>query len=141
MRYQASSVPEKHEPPLAATIPFERNPLRLTNGDKPSTEFVKRNGLVHGDRRGGPGHGILSEKSSKTFSCPASPSARRTASWKSLSGYRTIVGGVSDPFDNMARRSLVAALTAASGWEGTQRGSHRREPYRSNKSNGEQRAA
>src|SRR5580704_3047373 len=65
-----------------------------------------------------------SEKSSKTFSCPASPSARLTASWKSLSGYRTIAGGVSAPFDNMVRRSLVAARTSVSGWELTQRGSH-----------------
>src|SRR5882672_1572412 len=64
----------------------------------------------------------LSEKSSKTFCCPASPSARRTASWKSLNGYRTIAGGVSAPFDNMVRRSLVAARTSASGWELTQRG-------------------
>src|ERR1700722_5535869 len=70
------------------------------------------------------GYGALSEKSSRTFSCPASPSARRTASWKSLKEYRTIAGGVSAPFDNMVRRSLVAARTSASGWEGTQRGSH-----------------
>src|SRR6266704_2325985 len=66
----------------------------------------------------------LSEKSSKTFCCPASPSARRTASWKSLNEYRTIAGGVSAPFDNMVRRSLVAARTSVSGWELTQRGSH-----------------
>src|SRR5207245_8929254 len=66
----------------------------------------------------------LSEKSSKTFCCPASPSARRTASWKSLNEYRTIAGGVSAPFDNMVTRSLVAARTSASGWELTQRGSH-----------------
>jgi hypothetical protein len=65
-----------------------------------------------------------SEKSSKTFCCPVSPSARRTASWKSLNAYRTIVGGVSAPFDNMVSRSLVAARTSASGWELTQRGSH-----------------
>src|SRR5215469_10925104 len=64
------------------------------------------------------------EKSSKTFSCPASPSAKRTASWKSLTEYRTLAGGVRAPFDNMERRSLVAAHTSASGWEGTQRGSH-----------------
>ena len=37
---------------------------------------------------------------------------------------RGFVGGVSAPFDNMVRRSLVAARTSASGWEGTQRGSH-----------------
>src|ERR1700736_996778 len=66
----------------------------------------------------------LSEKSSKTFCCPASPSARRTASWKSLNEYCTIAGGVSAPLDNMVRRSLVAARTSASGWEPTQRGSH-----------------
>src|SRR3954462_2635086 len=64
------------------------------------------------------------EKSSKTFSCSASPSARRTASWKSLSGYCTIAGGVSGRFECMVRRSLVAARTSASGWEGTQCGSH-----------------
>ena len=29
-------------------------------------------------------YGALSEKSSKTFCCPASPSAKRTASWKFL---------------------------------------------------------
>src|SRR5215470_15004791 len=66
----------------------------------------------------------LYEKSSKTFCCPVSPSARRTASWKSLHEYRTMAGGVSAPFDNMARRSLVAARTSPSGWELTQRGSH-----------------
>ena len=75
-------------------------------------------------RRGYTGYGALSEKSSKIFSCPASPSARRTASWKSLSEYRTIAGGVSAPFANMLRRSLVAARTSASGRELTQRGSH-----------------
>jgi len=69
-------------------------------------------------------YGALSEKSSKTFSCPASPSARRTASWKSFNEYRTVAGGVSAPFDNMVRRSLVAARTSASGRELTQRGSH-----------------
>src|SRR5262249_26115418 len=74
--------------------------------------------------RGSTSYAALSEKSSKTFCCPASPSARRTASWKSLSGYRTIAGGVSVPFDNMVRRSLVATRTSASGWELTQRGSH-----------------
>src|SRR6516164_3073845 len=88
--------------------------------------FVKRYGLVRDDRDESPtGYGALSEKSSKTFCCPASPSARRTASWKSLiNGYRTDAGGVSAPFDNMVRRSLVAARTSASGWELTQRGSH-----------------
>ena len=33
----------------------------------------------------------------------------RTASWKSLSGYRTITGGVSDPFDNIALGAFPAA--------------------------------
>src|SRR5215471_19071142 len=66
----------------------------------------------------------LAEKSSKTFCWPASPSARRTASWKSFNAYRTLAGGVRAPFDNMVRRSLVAARTAASGWALTQRGSH-----------------
>src|SRR5215510_5067726 len=66
----------------------------------------------------------LYEKSSKTFCCPVSPSARRTASWKSLNEYRTIAGGVSAPFDNIVRRSLVAARTSANGCELTQRGSH-----------------
>jgi hypothetical protein len=82
--------------------------------------FVKGYGLVRDDRH----EGALSEKSSKTFCCPASPSARRTASWKSLNEYRTIAGALSAPFDNMVRRSLVAARTSASGWELTQRGSH-----------------
>lgn len=76
------------------------------------------------DTPGSSGYAALSEKSSKTFSCPASPSASRTASWKSLNEYRSIAGGVSAPFDNMVRRWLVAARTSASGWEGTQRGSH-----------------
>ena len=76
--------------------------------------FVKRYGLVRDDRDESPtGYGALSEKSSKTFCCPASPSARRTASWKSLNEYRTIAGGVSAPFDNMVSRSLVAARTSA----------------------------
>jgi len=61
----------------------------------------------------------LAEKSSKAFSCPASPSARRTASWKFFNEYRTIAGCVSVPFDNIVRRLLVAARTSASGWEGT----------------------
>ena len=85
---------------------------------------VKRYRLVRLDRHEATSYGALSEKSSKTFCCPASPSARRTASWKSLNEYRPIAGGVSAPFDNMVRRSLVAARTSASGWEGTQRGSH-----------------
>jgi hypothetical protein len=74
--------------------------------------------------RGSAGYDALSEKSSKIFCCPASPSARRTASWKSIKEYRPTAGGVSAPFDNMVRRSLVAARTSASGWEPTQRGSH-----------------
>ena len=86
--------------------------------------FVKRYGLVATTVMRLTGYGALSEKSSKTFCCPASPSARRTASWKSLNEYRTIAGGVSALFDNMVRRSLVAARTSASGWELTQRGSH-----------------
>jgi hypothetical protein len=69
-------------------------------------------------------YGSLSEKSSKTFSCPASPSARRTASRKFFNEYRTVAGGVSAPFENMVSRSLAAARMSASGWERTHRGSH-----------------
>src|SRR5258708_33023158 len=58
----------------------------------------------------------LSEKSSKSFCCPASPSARRTASWKSFREYRTTAGGVSAPFDNIVRdRSSLPALRPAAG--------------------------
>jgi hypothetical protein len=83
----------------------------------------------------------VSEKSSKTFCCPASPSARRTASWKSFNEYRTIDGGVSAPVDNMVSRSLVASRISASGWEGTQREATSRELLLWNKSTAEQRAA
>src|SRR6516165_11489314 len=87
--------------------------------------FVKRYGLVRDDRHEAPPVMVPFRRSpARPFCCPASPSARRTASWKSLNEYRTIAGAVSAPFDNMVRRSLVAASTSASGWELTQRGSH-----------------
>jgi len=54
----------------------------------------------------------LSEKSSKTFCCPVSPSARRTASWKSFNGYRTDAGGVSVPFDNFPGNAVNRSFNA-----------------------------
>jgi hypothetical protein len=41
---------------------------------------------------------------------PASPSARRTSSRKFRSGYRTVAGGVSAPFENMVKRLPVLWL-------------------------------
>jgi hypothetical protein len=67
---------------------------------------------------------VAGKRQLESETCPASRSARLTASWKSLTEYRTLAGGVSAPFDHMVRRSLVAARTSASGWEGTQQGSH-----------------
>jgi len=55
-------------------------------------------------------------------------------SWKSLSEYRTIAGGVSAPFDNMVRRALVAARTSASA-ENSPNAKPPPEPSLSNKSN------
>src|SRR5881227_1997411 len=98
------------------TRPFGAN---LTVGDKPST-WICQNATPGGSTD----YAALSEKSSKIFCCPASPSARRTASWKSLNEYRTIAGGVSALFDIIVRRSVVAARTSPRGWELTQRGSH-----------------
>src|ERR1700761_9744402 len=91
---------------------------------RPSTGICQTLRMVRYDRNESTGYAALLEKSSKTFSCPASPSARRTASWKSFNENRTLAGEVSAPFDNMVRRLLVAARTSASGREGTQRGSH-----------------
>ena len=48
----------------------------------PTFPHCFRNAFAAGGRH--PTYGALSEKSSKTFSCPASPSAKRVASWKSL---------------------------------------------------------
>jgi hypothetical protein len=48
----------------------------------PTFPHCFRNAFAAGGRH--PTYGALSEKSSKTFSCPASPSAKRIASWKSL---------------------------------------------------------
>src|ERR1700733_9464444 len=87
----------------------------LRDGDKPSTLDLSNatawfaTTTMRLDR-----YGALSDQSSKTFCCPASPSARRTASWKSLNEYRPIAGGISAPFDNMVRRRLVAAGSSGS---------------------------